>query len=196
MSDPQWVQGCQRLAKTYGYSIFTHGKELERKFIGTRPKRAALKGVDRLYVVGHGGLSEQHHGKIWFKDPLRGLTAGALAKQLVADGVPRNLGDLRLMMCHSGEEGNTGAEGSFQKAPFAGQLCGALKDLGFHRIMVTGYIGTVAISTARSVVEGVYLASTSTPNAASGGTADLVELMVRDSTGAGSTSNEHRTVWQ
>ncbi len=76
------------------------------------------------------------------------LTAKELATQLDKDGLTKRCGDLRLLVCWSGLSRNNGK----RKVPFAGQLCGAMRDQGFSRIIVTGYNGAVVMHQTRNVI--------------------------------------------
>jgi hypothetical protein len=130
-------QHVLRVAEPYG--IFVHGTD-----------SGDLSGVTRnqtLYVLVHGrsSTSNQVGGitgtkKGWFgktKQVVEFLNAVELAQRMVIDGLTRDLGDLRLMACWAGKAQKK------KETPFAGQLCSALKEKGFWRIIVTGFTGAV-----------------------------------------------------
>jgi hypothetical protein len=93
-------------------------------------------------------------GYLWGKRMVT-MTANELANALLADKLTRTIGDIRLLVCWGGYVGSSVAdwngEGTLKRkqtdAPFAGQLCGALKSLGYDRVMVTGYKGSVLYNT-------------------------------------------------
>jgi hypothetical protein len=171
-----------------------------------------LAGSDILYVIAHGRYGKGSEivgivkGRI-FGTRKATMTAAALANALVDDGLSSAFGDVRLIVCWGGYVGGNVTTGGHElrrkntEAPFAGQLCSALKGKGFKRIQVTGYNGAVSYSgkgsnaTLTSVISN--LADTETKEkfgAAMKLSADpLREDPHRKS--FGTLSTEGRTVW-
>ncbi|MES2070096.1 MAG: hypothetical protein V4488_07095 [Pseudomonadota bacterium] len=63
--------------------------------------------------------------------------------RLITDGLLRDIGDIRLLVCWSG----LGRRG---EVPFAGQLSAAMKNRGFHRVIITGYTGAIEMLASAS----------------------------------------------
>jgi hypothetical protein len=128
---------------------------------GPPPPLADLGRADMLYILAHGRESSGSEiagvvpGRAW-GTRIAYMTAPELAALLVRKGLRRDFGDLRLMVCWGGYVGGNDAiqqgrgrppetlRRNAGQAPFAGQLCGALKGLGFTRIQVTGYRGQIS----------------------------------------------------
>lgn len=128
--------------------VFVHGR-------GAKP----LSGIgrnDTLFLLCHGSEKSPSRigAQVGTRKTLFGrkpvyevISATECADRMVADGLTRELGDLRLLVCWAGMGRKR------EKAPFAGQLCAALKDRGFYRIIVTGYTGAVQMTPyARNVL--------------------------------------------
>jgi hypothetical protein len=77
------------------------------------------------------------------------MSAATLAAQMKAEGLTTRFSDLRLLVCWAGLFRERGGK---NQVPFAGQLCSALKNLGYTRIMVTGFNGSVVMQPSRNVV--------------------------------------------
>lgn len=128
-----------------------------------------LGAADTLHILAHGRESRGDQvagmvdGYLWGKR-MATMTAPELAAALRADGLALSVGDVRLMVCWGGYVGGNqdwNGEGTLKrnagKAPFAGQLCSALKSLGYYRMVVTGYRGSVLFSTNHVKVSSVYV---------------------------------------
>jgi len=121
--------------------------------------RVGLK--DTLYVMAHGRESTSTQIAGFVRGRLSGtrmatMTAAELARALEGDNLSKRVGDLRLLVCFGGYVGGEipfGRDGDILKrkegeAPFAGQLCSALKGRGYSRMVVTGYRGVYAYGEA------------------------------------------------
>ena len=199
--DPGLVIGASRIVKTYGGEAFVHGK--------TANCLSTITGKDTLYVLGHGSYSrgDQICGEVpgyVYGTRVATLTPVELAAQFIADGLTKNLGDLRLMMCWGGYGGGTIQFGTHtltreqEKPPFAGQLCGAMKARSYNRIIVTGYSGMVLFPAAKGVVpQGVWLSDKNdkmviTDDKGSQSLMDLMKTVVGKN---GTLNDANRTVW-
>lgn len=121
---------------------------------------AGVGGKDTLFVLAHGRESTGTQiagivkGRLW-GTRMATMTAAELAKALQGDKLSKSVGDIRLLVCWGGYVGGEtpwGNDGDILQrkqgeAPFAGQLCSALKARGYSRMIVTGYRGTVLYST-------------------------------------------------
>jgi len=115
-----------------------------------------------LFVVAHGGFQRGSVIGGMIGGVMRTLTAPQLAEQISMDDLPSDWGDLRLIVCWGGYVGGPVKDwnvagvgiGTLQReagtAPFAGQLCSALRSEGYNRMIVTGYRG--AVNADRNVV--------------------------------------------
>jgi hypothetical protein len=147
--DSELINGARNFRADGGNRTVIHGVD--------RAGLATLGRDDILYVIAHGRYGSgseivgEVKGRVYGKRRAT-MTASQLADALVEDGLPKNFGDLRLIVCWGGYMGGDKAWGSHTlkrkegDAPFAGQLCGALKGRGYQRIIVTGYRGTVSFS--------------------------------------------------
>jgi hypothetical protein len=200
-SDTELVDGATAMAdlkKAEGGRCIVHGSWWQSPL-------SSVKKEQTLYVLAHGryragdviGGTLPNGKNIW-------LTAAELAKQLISDGLTKSFGDLRLLVCWGGYMGADVAYGTHTvqrnatHAPFAGQLCGALKAKGFSRIIVTGYVGCVMFPKKGSkiVPRGVWTTDQNdkmTETNDTGGT-PLIELL-NQMNGTKTLSNAHRTVW-
>jgi hypothetical protein len=135
--------------------VFVHGKDR----IVVRPDHAQTTA---LFVVAHGGVNSGSLVGGTVDGALRTMTAVQLADQISMDDLPLGWGDVRLIVCWGGYVGGPVADYAVaglgtstlkretDKAPFAGQLCSALRCEGYFRMIVTGYRG--AVSSNKSVV--------------------------------------------
>jgi hypothetical protein len=113
-----------------------------------------MSSDDILYIFAHGRLSTPTEITGAVKGYLYGtrkatMTAKALADRLVALSLPRQIRDVRLLVCFAGYVGDSipwtdkhDLKRKKSEAPFAGLLCSAMKDT-FKNVMVTGYTGGV-----------------------------------------------------
>lgn len=138
--------------------VLVHGRHnlrLEQYYVRT----------STLFIVAHGGFNSGSLIGGMVGGVRMALTAAQLAEQISMDDLPHGWGDIRLIVCWSGYIGGTvkdwvltTASGAVTatlnrdagQAPFAGQLCSALKAEGYDRMIVTGYRG--AVSSTRNVV--------------------------------------------
>jgi hypothetical protein len=196
------VVGAKLLSEKAGGSYCVHsylGKPL-----------ATLTQNDTLYIIAHGRRSrgDQICGETR-KNSYSYLSAAQLAKQLRKDGLPKNVGDVRLMVCWSGYVGGAtpwkegAATHTLQRtageAPFAGQLCAALKNSGYNRMIVTGFTGEVTFPKANGIVvpNGVWLTDKDDNLVITqdNGARTLSQLLALCDGTTGSLSNSNRTVW-
>jgi hypothetical protein len=202
-NDKELVVGAELAAEASRGQSFVHGVSTLN----------SITARDTLYVIGHGRYSrgDQICGTV--RGRISGtrtitMTANELASQLLADGLTKTLGDLRLMMCWSGYSGPSikfaghDLTRDAQKPPFAAQLCSVLKAKGFTRIIVTGYTGEVVFAKDRTVVPvGIWLTNKNnnlvqTTDSGSQTLTDLLNLAARGAQGGtGTLSNASRTVW-
>jgi hypothetical protein len=152
--DPSLV-GPARNSAGDNNPVFVHGKDR----ILVRPDHARTTA---LFVVAHGGFLSGSVIGGTVGGVLRKMTAVELADQISMDDLPLGWGDVRLIVCWGGYVGGPVADYTVAglatatlkreagEAPFAGQLCSALKAAGYFRMIVTGYRG--AVTSNKSVV--------------------------------------------
>ncbi len=122
---------------------------------GATKKVLAGVGEDNiLYVLAHGRETTNNEiaaevSNFFGNIVQKNMTASSLAKQMKSDGLVPRFADLRLLVCWAGMSRYRGGN---EQVPFAGQLCGALKEKGYSRIMVTGFKGAVAMVPTRSII--------------------------------------------
>jgi hypothetical protein len=110
-----------------------------------------LGDPDTLFVLAHGlkSTASEIAGRIGLFKRMATMTAPRLAAALEKDGLTKRFGDVRLLVCWGGYVGGETSWGKNKlkrkaaAAPFAGQLCSALKGRGYYRMILTGYIGSV-----------------------------------------------------
>lgn len=132
-----------------GTPVCVHGKSK----LGIAPEHEKT-GI--LHVVAHGGFKSGSLIGGTVGGTFATLTAIQLAEALFDDGLPRGWDDLRLLVCWGGYVGGSVTSWTVAgvgtatlnrdagEAPFAGQLCSALKGRGFYRMIVTGYRGAIS----------------------------------------------------
>ncbi|ALN74599.1 hypothetical protein [Aureimonas sp. AU20] len=132
-----------------------------------KPDLGTIAQDDILYILAHGSYKS---GSV-IAGTVKGLfgqktarkTAAELASELVKHKLSKSFKDLRLLVCWGGYVGASTAwndgkathnlNRKASDAPFAGQLCSALKAKGFNRLTVTGYTGSVGfVGEGRSIV--------------------------------------------
>jgi hypothetical protein len=150
-NDPWLIDGAkyanEQRAKTHKdkcNAVYV-GKSGDLKTMGKDDKN------DPLLILAHGRRStnDQIAGKL-LEQTWVYLTPTELAAQMVDDGLPLDISDVRLVACWTGYTGGayTNAEGhtvhrTEGQAPFAGQFSSALKGKTCKRVIVTGYKGEV-----------------------------------------------------
>jgi hypothetical protein len=175
-----------------------------------RTPLAEVTSNDTLYMIGHGRYSrgDQICGEVAGCTGTKWeyLTATELASRLASDGLTKAIGDVRLIMCWGGYSGDSmqfdGHELARkpEDAPFAGQLCAAMKQRNFTRIIVTGFTGKVLFPKLgmAKVKTGTIWMTDKDGNVAKtddNGDNSLLDLLLAAQGGTGTLSNVHRTVW-
>jgi hypothetical protein len=204
-NDADLIYGAERMTARDGETYF-HGAD--------GPSLRDLAPGATLYLMAHGRYSrgDQICGEV--PGRITGtryvyLTAAQLAKQLTKDGLPKNFGDLRLMVCWGGYMGGNQTWGTHTlqrkatEAPFAGQLCSAMKPT-FKRIMVTGYTGEVLFPKRGSTVtpQGIWIENPAGQEIRTTDTGGVAPRFTESTTAAGdkprtvgTLDNANRTVW-
>jgi hypothetical protein len=166
-----------------------------------------LGSKDTLHILAHGRESRGNQiagmvdGYLWGKRMVT-MTAQELAAALRADGLALSAGDVRLMVCWGGYVGGSkvwGDDGTLKRtateAPFAGQLCSALKALGYYRMVVTGYRGSVLFSTNHTKLNTVLVRDESNNLMDNHSQALNAPLTLAKHTHALTLDTASRTVW-
>ncbi len=162
IDDPELQYGAARFAGKP--NIYTHGKGVD------------LSGLEErhiLYIFAHGRYSSGGSicGSVKGRsgEKIVRKTAAEVASELVKAKLPKSIRDIRALVCWGGYVGGSREwEAGGQKrllsrnaaeAPFAGQLCSALKGKGYKMLTVTGYTGSVAFKKqgAKGVVTSVFV---------------------------------------
>ena len=148
--DPDLIDAATRSAGNN--PVLVHGRHnlrLEQHYMRT----------GTLSIVAHGGFNSGSLIGGMVDGARLTLTAAELAEQISTDDLPRGWGDIRLIVCWGGYVGGTVENWTVAglgtatlkreagEAPFAGQLCSALKAEGYYRMIVTGYRGAVTSAT-------------------------------------------------
>lgn len=153
-SDASWTGTINRY-KRRGHKVIEHS-------YGWKPLRA-LKAVDVLIIMGHGGKGSDDRGSLSVKRvDLQGnstwseMTFNDLAEQLESDGLPKNHRIVKSLTCYgSGAlklDGVTDQLSGKNYDYFARLLAKALGLRGYNNIVVGGYPGTVGSTTDQKKV--------------------------------------------
>lgn len=213
IDDPELQYGAERFVGAA--EIYTHGKGVD------------LSGLDErhiLYIFAHGrnssGGSICGSVKGLFGEKIVRKTAAEVASELVKAKLPKSIRDIRALVCWGGYVGGSREwEAGGQKrllsrnaaeAPFAGQLCSALKGKGYKMLTVTGYTGSVGFTKqgARGALGAVHVQQESdvaawiadtmfneTLSLSEAGTRPRSGMGVERKGNTGSLNNADRTVW-
>ncbi|MBB3999872.1 hypothetical protein [Aureimonas pseudogalii] len=139
-----------------------HYSQVAKVFLhGTKVDLSSIGSGDILYIFAHGryGGGSQIVGTVkgfFGGNKTAYKTASEVASELAGYKLPKNFKDLRALVCWGGYVGGNTEWGKHTlrrvegQAPFAGQLCSALKGKGYTNLNVTGYTGTVSFVGAKA----------------------------------------------
>lgn len=166
---PVPIAGIQQQAETWREGVETKGKPPPQilmnhfqagwlkgtsRFIGLKCLRS-VRPNDKLYVMTHGLMPNPdtyiptHVGDTRSGNDQKRYTPSELAKVLEKEGLTKSIIEVSVFACGSGLPSPLG--------PWARRLRDEMRNLGYSRVAVTGYLGDVRYSYAyRQTPDGGY----------------------------------------
>lgn len=167
---------------------------------------SSLTPKDTLYVMAHGryASSSEILGLVGPFKVKKTMTASDLAAFLAKKGLQQNFIDLRLIVCWGGyvggdfDYGKNVLKRTSGQAPFAGQLCGVMKEK-YKNIRVTGYRGEAQYysKNKKGTLDELPVQLPGSSSPISGGllTNSMTYDSLKDVGGFATFDNDSRTVW-